>query len=357
MLRGIMGLEPLRLLSFSVLVLLALGGVSLLWYRLSARRYQRLAAWRELCLRLELVPESGDGRVASGQFQGCRFRLHDTGSRWLLEMPLPEPLLPPGVVLLSEKAPRLRPFSWLHPLRWGSRLRPLPLSSTAVPPVPVDWYVERRVPLSKAEASAAFLEEAGRAAQAHAPLRVEPRRMVHALRAGALPSVSDIRGAVRALEATARRWLEAVGGHGIPRLEALWLPSALTLLRGVLARHPPSFFMPARVTRISLRKVLWGLGLFIGIMATFFIWVRSMLMGVPSVWGLVVSTLVLGTLLFCFWIRGDGQAEEEKARLNHQLLVVSFPPKKGMNPVGWLIKVLFLWAREFRQSRRVLRKR
>jgi hypothetical protein len=88
------------------------------------------------------------------------------------------------------------------------------------------------------DAPEAFLEEAQRAAQAHAPLRVEPRRLVHALPEDVTPSVNDIRDAVRALEPTAQRWLDVVARYGLPRVRALpQLPSAFSILGGVLKRR------------------------------------------------------------------------------------------------------------------------
>jgi hypothetical protein len=78
--------------------------------------------------------------------------------------------------------------------------------------------VDAKEPGGKVVASQAFLEEAARAVQAHAPLRVEPRRMIQALRAGALLSVSQVREAVKALEATARRWSEVATREGLPQV-------------------------------------------------------------------------------------------------------------------------------------------
>lgn len=222
---------PPRTFVLWAVLALAVGGVFLLGYAWQARRrrQQRLASWTELCRRLELVPRPGKGRAASGKLQDTDFSLHDLGSRWLLELPLSQPLLPPGVVLLSERAGRLRPPFRLRPLRWAS---------ASTPPGGLRWYAAGSMPPSTVEAPAAFLEEAERAAQAHAPLRVEPQRLVQALSAGSLLSVNDVREAVRALEATARRWLEAVGVQGLPRLEALpYRPSAFSLLRGVLAQR------------------------------------------------------------------------------------------------------------------------
>lgn len=210
---------------------LVAGGVHLLRSRLGAqRRRQREAAWRELCLRMELVPDPAHSRAATGQFQGMDFSLHDTGSAWLVELPLSQPLLPPGILLLPAGERRLRPGFKLRQLRW---------SPTAPPHGPLVWYSNLHLPPSKVEAPRAFLEEVERAAQAHAPLRVEPRRLVHALSTDSPPSMNVIRDTVRALEATAQRWLETAARQGLPRVRPLPpLPSAFSLLRGVLARRP-----------------------------------------------------------------------------------------------------------------------
>jgi hypothetical protein len=353
MLRAIMASEQLRLLGIWARIILALGGVSFLWFRLSARRYQRLAAWRELCLRLELVPEPGGGRVAAGQVQGSCFKLHDTGSGWLVEVPLSQPLLPPGVVLLSQKSSRLRPsFFWLHPLRLGSRLRALPVSSASSLPGTLDWYVEQRVPLSKAEASPVFLEEAERAAETHGPLRVEARRIVLLLHAGSLLSVNEIRSAVRGLEATARRWLGAVGVQGIPRMEALRLPSARALLRGVLAQHPPPCFQAIRIRRPLGDTLLGCIGWIILMTAWVFPFVDFSINGRSFGMEVVVGALVLVTSSFCFWIRGEGRPGKDTSRLDHQYLFIWVSPRELLRQLEWLGKVLFLWALEFRQSRR-----
>ena len=205
--------EQLRTLGLWMVIALAAGGVSFfLGHRWRVRRRQRHATWSELCLRLELVPEPGDGRVASGDLQGLGFSLRDTGFHWLLEVPLPQPLLPPGVVLLLGKARRL-----------GSlyRLRPLRVGLLTASPKTFAWYAGRDLPPSKVDASKAFLEEARRAMEAHAPLEVMPHRLIHTLREGPPLSVGDVRQAVRALDATARRWLDAVEAHGLPRVDAL----------------------------------------------------------------------------------------------------------------------------------------
>lgn len=231
MLWGRMSPELLRILALwtAALALLA-GGVYLLGTRLSVRRRRRREVlWRELCLRLELVPDPANSRTATGQLQGTDFSLHDTGSAWLVELPLAQPLLPAGVILLPARERRIRPGFKLRRLRWPR---------AAPPPGPLVWYVNQLMPPSKAEASPAFLEAAASAAQAHAPLRVEPRRLIHALHTDAIPSVNGIRDAVRALETTAQRWLETVGREGLPQVKALPpLPSARSLLRGVLARR------------------------------------------------------------------------------------------------------------------------
>ncbi len=83
------------------------------------------------------------------------------------------------------------------------------------------WSVEGQELSGKVDAPPAFLDEATRAMQAHAPLRVEPQRFIQALRAGDLLSVNEARGAVRALHATARRWHEVAEQHGRPRVQPL----------------------------------------------------------------------------------------------------------------------------------------
>ncbi|MFL5346032.1 MAG: hypothetical protein ACJ8AT_14670 [Hyalangium sp.] len=226
---GRMSPEHLRLVALCTAALaLVLGALYLLRSRLRARRRrQREAIWRELCLRLELVPQPRNPEVAAGQLQGTGFSLRDTGSEWLLELPLAQPLLPPRVVLLSPKARSLRPSFRVRPLRWGSGLKP---------PVAPVWSRDRALAPGKVRASQPFLEEAERAAQAHPPLRVEPRWLVHALRSGAALSVSEVRDAVRALEATAQRWLAVVTEHGLPEVKDL--PRPLSVLREVLAQWP-----------------------------------------------------------------------------------------------------------------------
>ncbi|HEY0096080.1 MAG TPA: hypothetical protein VGB96_17260 [Archangium sp.] len=220
-----------------MVIALVAGGVSFLGYRWRVRRRHRDAIWRELCLRLELAPVPGDVRVVSGDLQGIGLSLRDTGFRWLLELPLAQPLLPPGVVLLPAKAWRLGALSRLRPLRWS----PPPAA-----PSPFTWYAGRDMPRGKVDASEAFLAEAGRAMEAHAPLEVLPHRLIHTLRAGPQLSVGDVREAVRALDATARRWLGTVAANGLPRVEAL-------------PRAPPLRSRLPRV-RIPLKPVLSVLG-------------------------------------------------------------------------------------------------
>ncbi|HZI08351.1 MAG TPA: hypothetical protein VEZ71_30305 [Archangium sp.] len=108
-------------------------------YRWRVRRRRRHALWSELCLRLELVPEPGDGQAASGDLQGMGFSLRDTGFHWLLEVPLPQPLLPPGVVLLLGKA---RGLGSLH------RLRLLRVGLLTASPKTFAWYAGRDLPPS-----------------------------------------------------------------------------------------------------------------------------------------------------------------------------------------------------------------
>jgi hypothetical protein len=232
MLWGGMSLELLGIFGLVTAALaLVAGVVHLLSSRLSrGRRRRREALWRELCLRLELVADAENSRTATGRIQGTDFSLHDTGAAWLVEFPLTQPLLPAGVILLPAREWRLRPGFKLRRLRWTHGTRP---------PGPLVWYTNQQLPPSKVEAPLAFLEEAAQAAQAHAPLRVEPHRLIHALPGDTLPSVNSVRDVVRALEATAQRWLEAVTRDGLPRIKALpWVPPAHTLLRSVLARSP-----------------------------------------------------------------------------------------------------------------------
>jgi hypothetical protein len=40
------------------------------------RQQQRQNSWRELCLRLELAPQPGDARVATGELPETLFLLH-----------------------------------------------------------------------------------------------------------------------------------------------------------------------------------------------------------------------------------------------------------------------------------------
>lgn len=230
-----MGSEPLHSLALWTALLVVSAGGTFLGYRLRARRQQRHAAWSLACLRLELVAEPGAEWVATGQLKGVGFRLRDTGSGWFLELPLAEPLLPSGVVLLPAKGRR----PWLRP-----RLRRIQEDFSAPAPHPLAWYADRGWIIRTAEASEPFLEEAARAAQAHAPLRVEPHRLVHALRAASLLSVDEVRAAVGALHATAQRWLAAVSMHGLPRVSAVPPgPSAVSMLSEVLARYQPWRFL------------------------------------------------------------------------------------------------------------------
>ncbi len=195
-----------------VVALAVAGGACWRWYQRRVRLRQRQASWEELSLRLELVPQAGNGRAARGELRESNFLLHDTGADWLVEVPLPQPLLPPGMVLLSREAPTSQP---------GPKLRPLEGGAAALPQELLSWYVDAKEPGGKVVASQAFLEEAARAVQAHAPLRVEPQRMVQALRAGALLSVSQVREAVKALAATARRWSEVATREGLPQVQPL----------------------------------------------------------------------------------------------------------------------------------------
>ncbi len=210
---------------------LAAGGVSLLRYRRGVGRQQRQGSWRELCLRLELTPQPGRSQVAKGELQNTDFYLHDTGADWLLELPLAHPLLPPGMVLTTPQAPRLPPRVSLRPLEW---------KAASLAPGMRAWSADPEQAFCQLEAPQAFHEEATRAMLAHAPLRVESRRFIQALRMGDLLSVSEVREAVRALHATARGWLEVAESHGLPRVQPLQSqpPPALPDSQEVQAPQP-----------------------------------------------------------------------------------------------------------------------
>jgi hypothetical protein len=156
------------------------------------------------------------------------------------------------------------------------------------------------------EAPPAFLEEAERAAQAHAPLRVEPRRFVHALREDATPSVNGIRDAVRALEATAQRWLEAVSREGLPRVNALpRLPSARTLLRRVLARRSMWHWGLANTAGIPLTLgallMGWQWAFFLLLIAGLYLTRRAASRTLYSLKGLALGALALGSTFGAPW--------------------------------------------------------
>jgi hypothetical protein len=209
-----MDLELLLTLGFLTVIVLVAGGVSLLWYQRRVRRQLRQSTWRELCLRLELAPQPGSAQVAKGELPDTDFLLHDTGSDWLVELPLARPLLPSGLVLLTPNGPTLGSRIKLRPLRWGSASMSSELLAC---------YVNPKEPPGQVEASPAFLEEASRAAQAHAPLRVESRRLIQTLRGSDRLSMSQVRETVRALHITARNWLSAAEGHGLPEVQPLSL--------------------------------------------------------------------------------------------------------------------------------------
>ncbi len=223
-----MASKQLHSLGFWALVALATA-VFFAWYGPRARRRRQLrhAAWQELCLRLELVPVPGADRVASGRQQGVDFRLRDTGSALLLEVPLPRPVLPPGVVLLSPRARQLRPPDGPRRLRLRS-----------APRDPLEWYAAPKAPPAEVLAPQAFLDTARGVLKAHAPLRVELDRLVHELPPSALFSVNEVRDAVHALHASAQRCSGSVDAHERPQVEPLpLLPSSGSLLRGVVARR------------------------------------------------------------------------------------------------------------------------
>jgi hypothetical protein len=294
---------PLVLGLLAVLAL-AGGAGAWLWYRGRVRRRQRLASWQELCLRLELAPQPGFVKVAAGQLPDADFRLHDTGSEWLVEIPLQRPLLPPGMVLLTPRARMLRPRIKLRPLAWGA---------TSLPPGVLSWYSDGEEPAGKVEAPQAFLDEAARAAQAHAPLRVEPRRLVQALRVGALLSVNEVREAVRALDATARRWLEVAGKHGLPQVQALpWQPSAFALLSDVLKQH--RFWKWLRDLNLGIpltMTALWvgGDWVFFGVLVVSLWLARRSYRSKPfGIRGFALGALILATTFGApwFWSRSMG---------------------------------------------------
>jgi hypothetical protein len=312
-------------LGFWAVIALAMGAFAL-WSVLSERRRKPLrhAAWKELCLRLELVAEPGDGQVASGRHQGVDFRLRDTGSSLLLELPLPQPLLPPGLVLLSARSRELRPpgsprrLRLRAPSRWEPR----------------EWYMDPEAPPAEVEAPTEFLAEAQRALQVHAPLRVESRQLVQVYSGYPLPSVSAVHNAVRALHATARQWSEAAGRCGLPIVHPLpVLPSPRSLLRGVLgergvlpwllvmnaalpftvaALHFESTAAVVVLLTVSLLGAfVWGQrrhGAFQGIALCLMTGLASV--AAPMVWhegtGLETSPSII-------WVREAGQPEHRKA--------------------------------------------
>jgi hypothetical protein len=298
-----MTIAPLLILSLVAVLVLA-GGAALVGYRRRVRR-QRLATWNELCLRLELTAQPGAARVAMGQLPDADFRLHDTGSEWLVELPLPQPLLPRGVVLLTPQLWRPWTRSRLYPLWWSG-----PVSR---PPGGLAWYADWKEPPSKVEAPRAFLDEAARAAQAHAPLRVEPRRLVQSLRTGSQLSVNEVREAVRALNATARGWLEVAASHGIPRVQALNWPLARWLLREVLRqRHAWKWLRYLNLgIPVTVGALWWGGGLaFFGVlMVSLWLARRSYRARPFGVRGFGLGALMLATTFAApwFWMSSVGR--------------------------------------------------
>jgi hypothetical protein len=302
-----MSSEQLGTFAFlSIVVALAVAAVYFLGSRLRARRRpQREATWRELCLRLELVPRPGKGHVASGQLQGIDYSLHDVGKDWIVELPLDRPLLPAGVVLISPKAWRLRPPFKVRTLQWFPGMTP--------PSTPA-WYANWEMPPSLAEASAPFLELATRAADAHEPLRVESRRLVHSLGTGDGLTVNEVRDAVRTLESTARHWLDVVASHGLPRVTELpRLPSALSLLGGVLAERSPwrALLLLNAGIPLTLGALLMDVQwlffvLLLGVLAVAWSTLRKRRYGAA---GLLVSLLMLASTFAApwFWARSGGR--------------------------------------------------
>jgi hypothetical protein len=205
--------EPLLALGVLAIVVLGAAGATLLWHRRRVQLRRRQERWRELCLRLELAPRPGHARVAKGELQNTDYFLHDTGSDWLLELPLAQPLLPSDMVLLSSEAPMLPPRVRMRALEW---------EAASLAPGMRAWSVKLEESSSdKVQAPQAFAEAAARAMQAHAPLRVEPQRFIQALRLGDQLSATAVREAVRGLHATARGWLEVAERQGLPRIQAL----------------------------------------------------------------------------------------------------------------------------------------
>jgi hypothetical protein len=227
---GFMASEQLLILGLLGVIVLTAGGGGLLVYRRMMRRQQRQESWRELCLRLELVPQPGNARVVTGELREANFLLHDTGADWLVELPLAQPLLPPGLVLLSPEAPTLQPPTRLRPLEWGAA--PMAVEKLA-------WYIDWKEPPGRLEASQAFLKQAMRAVQAHAPLRVESQRLIQALRVGPVLSVNQVRQAVRALHTTASGWREVAQLHGLPQVQPLLLAPAVQAPPPPVQAPPP----------------------------------------------------------------------------------------------------------------------
>jgi hypothetical protein len=163
-----------------------------------------------LCRRLELSPREGMPEVASGRQYGAELELRDTGSALWLRVRLPQPLLPPGALLLSER-------SAVHVL--GPPRRLLPLRERSARPGLPGWYVTPEAAGVELEASRGFLDTVAQAAQAHPRMAVEAQWLSQALPAASLPDPGEIRDAAQALQHTGERWLEAVKTHGLPRLE------------------------------------------------------------------------------------------------------------------------------------------
>ncbi len=232
---GFMASEQFLILGLLGVIVLAAGGGGLLMYRRMVRRQKRQESWRELCLRLELVPQPGNARVGTGELREANFLLHDTGADWLVELPLAQPLLPPGLVLLSPEAPTLLPRTRLRPLEWGAA--PMAAEKLA-------WCIDWKEPPGRLEASQAFLEQALRAVQAHAPLRVESQRLIQALRVGPVLSVSQVRQAVQALHTTASGWREVAELHGLPRVQPLSLAPAVQAPPPPVQAPPPPVQAP-----------------------------------------------------------------------------------------------------------------
>jgi hypothetical protein len=202
--------EGLRTFLLCAVILLPLV-VYLVWRERTKRLEQRRRIeWMKLCRRLELRPREEKPEVASGRQHGAEIELRDTRSLLFMGLRLPQPLLPPGVLLLSERAAEHHA---------GPTPRPLQLREHSPRPGAPGWYATPEAAAGDVEVSQEFLGEAEHAAQAHPALGVESDWLFQALPAPSLPDPREVRGAVQALQRTGERLLEVVKAHGLPRLE------------------------------------------------------------------------------------------------------------------------------------------